>query len=250
MIGRSPFGLRLWRLLSGRRPTVDTSVESMAAELAREASVSSSELDAVIRGAEPSPALIRQLGPALGIHTADMFVIAGMPVPQDLASAWPTTPWNVGSIVKSAVQMDAEQRRRLHELIQSLPAQPPPQPAPQDAFPEAPGALLLGLLRNRNIRPYNAYILAALGGGPHVSDATIAGLGSGHVVITPQYVTAFAHLLGYSPDDMVALAGVGPAVMDAPVHPASREIAVLAWNARRLSSDQIAHVLKAAREMQ
>jgi hypothetical protein len=135
-------------------------------------------------------------------------------------------------------------------LVQSLPAQPHPQPTSADDFPEAPEGLLLRLLRNRNIRPHNAYILAAVGGGPYVSDATIAGLGSGHVVITPQYMTAFAHLLGYSADDMVALAGVGPAVKDAPVHPASHEMAVLAWKARRLTSDQIAHVLKAAREIE
>jgi hypothetical protein len=144
--------------------------------------------------------------------------------------------------------MDPQQRDRLHELVQSLPVQPRQQPAPADDFPEIPGALLLRLLRNRNIRPYNAYILAAVGGGPYVSDATIAGLGTGHIVITPQYVTAFAHLLGYSPEDMVALAGVGPAANDAPVHPASHEIAALAWNARRLTSDQIADVLKTAGE--
>lgn len=44
---------------------------------------------------------------------------------------------------------------------------------------ETPGELLLRLLRNRNIRPYNARILAAIGGGPYVSDATIHGLGTG-----------------------------------------------------------------------
>ena len=47
-------------------------------------------------------------------------------------------------------------------------------------------------------------------------------LGPGKVVITPQYVTAFAHLLGYPPGDMVALTGIGPVVEDARVHPAER----------------------------
>lgn len=54
-------------------------------------------------------------------------------------------------------------------------------------------------------------------------------------MITPQFVTAFAYLLGYSPGDMVALMGVGSVAEDAPVHPASQEIAVLAWTARRLN---------------
>jgi len=65
------------------------------------------------------------------------------------------------------------------------------------------------------------------------------------VVMTPQYVTAFAHLLGYSPEDMVALAGIGPVEKDLAVHPAHAEIAALAWNARGLSSDQIAYVVAA-----
>ena len=108
---------------------------------------------------------------------------------------------------------------------------------------------MLRLLRNRNIGPRNARILMEVGGGPYVSDATITMLGAGKTVITPRYVTAFAHLLGYTPGDMVALAGVGPEIEDAPTHPASSEIAALAWNARRLSNDQLRHVRKAAKEM-
>jgi hypothetical protein len=37
---------------------------------------------------------------------------------------------------------------------------------------------------------------------------------------------------------MVALTGIGPVVDDAQVHPASTEIA-MAWQARRLSSEQL-----------
>jgi hypothetical protein len=242
-------GIRLWRLLSRRRPTFGTSIEDMAAMLAREARVSSSEIDAVIKGAEPSPETVRQLGPALGIHTADMFVIAGLPVPDDLASAWPTSPLDVGKLVRDFLRMGLRQRIRLDELVRSLPVQPRTEPAPADDYPETPGALMVRLLRNRNIRPYSARLLWEFG-GPYVSDSTVAMLGPGRVVVTPQYVTAFAHLLGYAPEDMVALVGVGPVVKDARVHSASAEIAALAWNARRLTGDQLAYVLDAARRVQ
>ena len=83
-----------------------------------------------------------------------------------------------------------------------------------------------------------------------VSYSTVAGLGSGRVVITPQYVTAFAHLLGYQPRDIVALTGVGPIAEDAQKHPASTDIAALAWRARRLSSEQIGDILAAAQTIQ
>jgi hypothetical protein len=82
-----------------------------------------------------------------------------------------------------------------------------------------------------------------------VSYATMAMLGPGKVVMTPQYVTSFAYLLGYAPEDMAALVGIGPAIETAPVHPAHAEIAALAWNTRRLSSDQLRHVSEAARTM-
>ncbi|MFE9204272.1 XRE family transcriptional regulator [Micromonospora sp. NPDC007230] len=245
MVERSPFGVRLWRLLAYRRLLLETSIEDMAAALARDAGVPSLDLDAVIKGAEPSPELLRLLGPALGIRTADMFVIAGLPVPDELAPAGPTSPWDVREIIRTAVKMTPEQRRRLNESIRSLPVEHRTDPMPTDGYPEGPGALMLRLARNRNIRPWCAQILYEVGGGPYVSASTVAMLGPGKTVITPQYVTAFAHLLGYTPGDMVALAGVGPAVEDAQVHPACAEIAALAWDARRLTSDQIAHVVRA-----
>jgi len=87
-------------------------------------------------------------------------------------------------------------------------------------------------------------------GSPYVSDSTIVGLGPGRVVITPQYVTAFAHLLGYLPSEMVALTGIGPVFEDARVHPASADIAALAWRSRRLNSEQLSAVMEAAQSMQ
>ena len=250
MVERSPFGVRLWRLLECRRPTVVTKMEHMVASLAQQAGVSSSALDDLLEGAEPSPDMLLLLAPALGIHAADMFVIAGLRVPQDLASAWPTSPWDVGSLVEYAVRLPASRVGELDELIRSLPIHARTDPAPDDDYPEGPGALLLRLQRNRNIRPYRAIVLAAVGGGPYVSAATVAGLGPGHVVLTPQYVTAFAHVLGYAPEDVVALAGVGPVFADAHVHPASAELAALAWNARRLTSDQLSHVVHVAMRME
>ncbi|WP_329108694.1 hypothetical protein OG792_08590 [Micromonospora sp. NBC_01699] len=247
----SPFGVRLWRLLSQRRPNFAASIGQMQAVLARDAGVPGGELAAVIQdGAVPDPDLVRNLAPALGIHAADLFVIAGLPVPDDLASAWPTSPWDVGSIVRHVARMDADQRRQMEALVKSLPAQPRIGSAPGDDYPDSPGALLLRLLRNRNIRPHNARILKAIGDGPYVSDSTIFGLGPGTVVITPQYVTAFAHLLGYPPSEMVALTGIGPVVEDARVHPASAEIAALAWRSRRFDSEQLSAVVAAAQSIQ
>jgi hypothetical protein len=247
VIPKSAFGLRLWRLLSARCSSFEVSIEAMAGAMTRQAGMAYSDLEAVIGGAEPAPEIVRQLGPMLGIHDADMFVIAGLPVPVDLAAAWQTSPWDGRHIIRAALRLDAQQRAELDALMRSLPEERPTEFAPPDGYPDVPGALLLRLLRNRNMRPHNARLLAVVGGGPYVSDSTVAMLGTGRVVMTAQYVTAFAHLLGFAPQDMVALAGVGPVAADARAHPASAEIAALAWNARRFSSDQIKHVVETAK---
>jgi len=62
------------------------------------------------------------------------------------------------------------------------------------------------------------------------------------VVVTAQYVTAFARLLGYQPGDMVALTGVGLVVENAKVCPEHAKIAALAWQARRLSNEQLSRL--------
>ncbi|MDG4774189.1 hypothetical protein [Solwaraspora sp. WMMD792] len=49
-----------------------------------------------------------------------------------------------------------------------------------------------------------------------------------------------------APSDIVALTWVGPVVEDARVHPASAEIAALAWRARLLSSKQLSDMMVAA----
>ena len=68
-------GTRLYRLLSHRRPSFQTSIWHLTATLARDAGVAGSDLAAVINdGAEPNPELVRRLAPVLGFYTADMFV--------------------------------------------------------------------------------------------------------------------------------------------------------------------------------
>jgi hypothetical protein len=220
----------------------------MMATLADEADVPPAELRAVIEGAEPAPELLRRLGPALDIRTADMFVVAGLDVPLDLASAYPTT-LDVGWILGWTTEMDAHQVGRLDEFVRSLPVRPRTEPAPGDDYPDGPGAVLLRLLRNRNMNPNNAKNLLVIGGGPYVSAPTVALLGPGKTVLTPEYVTGFANLLGYPPDLMVAIAGVGPVFEKPGAHPACADIAALAWNARRLDDDQIRQAARVAREL-
>jgi FAD/FMN-containing dehydrogenase len=101
----------------------------------------------VLAGDDASPSQLRRFAPSLGWRAADLFVAAGLDVPDDLAAAAGTTPWEVGSVVKSAASLPSEQRRRLHEFVRSLPtrlAVQPPAAWATATYPLGPGALLLG----------------------------------------------------------------------------------------------------------
>ncbi|WP_433202698.1 hypothetical protein ACQP00_32815 [Dactylosporangium sp. CS-047395] len=53
--------------------------------LARAAGVAETAITSLSDGAEPDPSLLRRLAPLLDLHRSDLFVIAGQPVPDDLA---------------------------------------------------------------------------------------------------------------------------------------------------------------------
>ncbi len=128
----------------------------------------------------------------------------------------------------------------LHRLASEIVrSRPDIAPEPVDeTWPEGPGGLLVRLLANRNIHPWNARLLLEVGDGPYVSNSTIVLLGRGRATITPQYVTAFAHLPGLPAADLAVLTGVEPAERSRP-HPHRAELAEVAWDARRLTEDQL-----------
>ncbi|GIJ46051.1 hypothetical protein Val02_29370 [Virgisporangium aliadipatigenens] len=106
--------------------------------------------------------------------------------------------------------------------------------------------MLLRLLANRNIKPGCPDVLMAIGDGPYVAASTIYHLGTGRTVLTRQYVTAFAYVLGIPPGDLAAIVGVGPPDERARAHPDHAALARLAWDARWLDNTQLSQVMKAA----
>ncbi|MBB4958311.1 hypothetical protein [Micromonospora polyrhachis] len=208
------------------------------------------ELDAVLSGGVASSSLVRRLAPTLGMHTADLFVVAGLDLPQDLVAASGTGPWHVGTVLEMAAKSAQQSLRQLHEFVRSLPEHPPvwPPAPPHHSYPLGPGEIMLRLLLNRNIRPYSPKVLYLIGDGPVVSYSTMAMLGPGRTRLTPQYVTAFATVLGIPDDDLAAVAGVAAAT-DPRLHRNHVELARLAWDARRLTSEQLSEVLDLARRL-
>lgn len=221
------------------------------AVLARSARVAESELSATLRGAVPSPALLRRLAPALGLHTADLFAIAGLIMPLDLVPTDPAArPW-VPNLMWFARELTPEARDRVHQYASALPqlARRPADrlAAVQDRHSSGPGALLMRMTRNRNLdwtRTAKVFLLLT---GRYWSPATYGSVAFGLAALPPDLILDFATVLGIAADDLAALTGVsltGPA--SAP-DPATAGLAELIWDVRRLTDDQVRAVILRAR---
>ncbi|MBV2153361.1 hypothetical protein [Kitasatospora sp. SUK 42] len=244
MTGPFECGAMLVRLLDHRGLGVP--------ELADRAGVMAPDLRAVLAGASPDAELLRWLATALGLHAVDLFVLAGVPVPDDLL------PWDAAAarwasdIVQDGVHLPAAGRQVLLEVIRSLPREerdPDPEPAQVRPLSDGPGGRVIGMTRCRNLRlPGLAQALAVV--TPSCLAASTYGrIGDGGKDLTPRLVMDFAALLGIDALDLSALTGVALPEPPPPAAPEAVDAAALLWEARRLSAAQAKLVAELARAM-
>ncbi|GIM89768.1 XRE family transcriptional regulator [Paractinoplanes toevensis] len=211
-----------------------------AAALAGRAATGEHEIRAVLDGGEPEPVLLRRLAPALGLHRSDLFLIADLPVPDDLSLVDPAARGRVDWLAWSLTYLPGAVAE-LHEFVGSLPpaSRPPaaPPPRPLEQYPPGAGGLVLRLLHNRNLGWSGiAKYLFGAGGGPMLSASTIGMIGRGPKTLTPELLGGFAAVLDLTAGDLAALTDVEPALPAAPTRPG---VAALLWDARRLTAAQV-----------
>ncbi|MEV8104381.1 hypothetical protein [Streptomyces sp. NPDC088135] len=90
-------------------------------ELAGRAGLNEDEVRAVLAGDGPGDELLRRLAPALGFHAVDLFILAGLAVPDDMAPLDAAAAVWMKNTVVDAVRLPAAGRRELLQVIRSLP---------------------------------------------------------------------------------------------------------------------------------
>ncbi|MGX4735209.1 hypothetical protein [Kitasatospora griseola] len=238
------FGAGLRRLLDRRALDVPA--------LADRAGLSTSDLRALLAGASPDAGLLRPLAGALGLHAVDLFVLAGVSVPDELTACDPAAGRSASYIVQDGVHLPAAERHQLLQHIRSLPQQDRPadtRPPQLGADSDSPGGRVIRMFRHRNLSlPGLAHVLAVL--TPSYLAATTYGLiGRGEVELTPRLVLDFAALLGIDAQDLSALTGVALPEPPPAAAPEAVDAAALLWEARRLSAAQARQVAESARAM-
>jgi hypothetical protein len=202
----------------------------------------------VIDGEPSEPMVLRRLAPVLGLHTADLFVMAGMEVPDDLAPRDEKAGALLDELVRYAVELPPERRSGVLQYARSLPrsqrTSPPAEPPVYEQYAPSAGAVLVRLLHNRNLHATaSVKILCQLAKVGPLSAATMGGIGHGRVELTPQLVAGFATLLAIPGADLAALTGIEPAHGGPPLDPAAPEVAQLIWEVRSLTADQVGQVI-------
>jgi hypothetical protein len=241
------FGVLLARLCSHRGLDVRVLPEL--------AGIPERDIQAVLDGADPSPVLLRRLAAALGLHAADLFVIAEALVPEELSPLDSAVGWEVHNVVAEAVRLSPELRKQLLELARSLPQQPRAKPAPApknyEQYPPGFGAVLVGMLANRNLDWMSS--VRVLGwltrGSLYWSSATVGMVGRGDKEMTPELLADFAAVLGIPVEDLAVLGGIELPAGGLPTHEAPADMAALIWEVRRLTANQVRQVLEEAKSM-
>ncbi|WCD91016.1 hypothetical protein KPP03845_107445 [Streptomyces xanthophaeus] len=223
-------------------------------DLSERAGVTGSELRAVLGGAVPRPPLLQRLAPALDLHTADLFVIAGTAVPDELAPFDTKAGNQIPSLAGYAMALPPDHVQQLRRLAQSLPRHNRIQPSPpllaHEQYQPSHGAVLMGMLGNRNLNwTASAKTLYHLT-GRLLAAATIGAIGHGRKEVTPDLLADFATLLGVPAHDLAALTGIEPLDQTPPQNPAAANVAELIWDIRHLTADQVQHISDKAKNLQ
>jgi hypothetical protein len=221
-------------------------------ELADRAGLTAHAVRAVLAGESPDERLLRQLAPALGFHAVDLFILAELAVPDDVAPLDATAANWVARTVTDAVRLPAARRRELLQLIRSLPQEERRSsftPKPLMPLAGGPGAWVISMLQYRNLNWMGMAKTLAFATPTYLSAATYGVIGSGRKELTPRLVTDFAALLGIDARELAALSGVFLREMPPSPSPEAVDAAALPREARQLSADQARHVAELARSL-
>lgn len=237
----SSFGTRLARLLQHK----GTDVDAMS-------SYGGLDLKPVIEGLEPSTLLLERLAPVLGLHVQDVFVLAGVALPEELAALDPAAGTPAIDIAFATMSLTVERIREFERLVKSLPQEERRKPAsPSKRYGPGTGSFLLGMLDNRNLaRHHTAKALyLGSGGGLYLSEEAVRHALVRDRPLTPDQFAGFARVLGIPMADLAILTG-----FDQPLGNVSEESTLimaveLLWELCRLSAEQARHVADIARSM-
>ncbi|MGY1498621.1 hypothetical protein ACW4TU_18820 [Streptomyces sp. QTS52] len=202
---------------------------------------------------KPGPDLLNTVADALSLHRPDVFLIAGVAVPDEALPQDDQAGGELPRLVRSALQLPASGTKQLCDYARALPQEPRTQPhrVPHlyQQYPPGFGGLLVRLLALRNLNWIKSAQVLSLMSGVHLSASTIGAVGRGKKDLDSDLLAALAVVLGVPAPVLSSLTNLP--VKESSPQPSAQtaEVAELLWLVRRLTADQVRQLREMAEGM-
>ncbi|MGW3073004.1 hypothetical protein [Kitasatospora sp. NPDC001132] len=221
-------------------------VQISETDLSRDNEFPKGELPPIQTGEPPTEEFLSRLAERVGMQSHDLFLIAGLAIPDDALHFDEEASRELPQLVKRALTLPASDRQRLRDCARSLAEMSqtltPRKKRSVAQYPPGFGSLLVQMLALRNLGWSSAAKVMYLMSGVYLSAATIGAVGRGVKELDPELLDGFAVVIGVPVTVLASLAGMHQM-------PASRrnpqeviETATLLWDVRHLTAEQVRQV--------
>ncbi|MDT0429091.1 hypothetical protein [Streptomyces salyersiae] len=200
----------------------------------------------------PKEGFLNGLADQLGLRIHDLFLIGGLPVPEE-ALDFDERPGNgVRILVEHVLPLDGSGRQRVMDHARTLASGPrrlriaerTPRPEASPGY----GSLLKDMLALRNLNESAAAKVMCLVSGVCKSASTIALVRNGRKELDAELLDGFAAVLGVPVTVLTTLTGVRRSENSRELTPQVVDVAALIWEIRHLSHEQVRGLADLAEE--
>ncbi|MFI0417196.1 hypothetical protein [Spongiactinospora sp. 9N601] len=202
----------------------------------------------------PGDVFLPRLAERLALQTYDLFLVAGVPVPDHALLFDESARLHIGRLMECALRLSTAGRGRLREHVRSLPthmdAPASRKERPWESYPPGYGSLLIRMLELRNMNWTLAVKARYLTyGGMALSASTIGAVARGVRRPDIDTINGFAAILGVPASVITCLIGMPDTVASYRPSEEIVELARLLWEVRQLTERQMGQVSALAQEL-
>ncbi|MFF3610068.1 hypothetical protein [Streptomyces sp. NPDC002463] len=198
-------------------------------------------------------AYICRLADGVGMRKYDLFLVAGLTVPDSALAFDKASQRELPQLVRLALSLSTSSRRQLRDFVQSvndLPMDSHSRDVPAfESYPPGFGSLLVRMLGLRNLGWSSAAKVMYLMSGVHLSAATIGAVGRGAKELDAEILSGFSAVLGIPIETLSVMTGVQRAVERCKTSERNADVAALLWDIRHFAAGQVQEAVRRANEL-
>ncbi|MFE5326061.1 hypothetical protein ACFRCG_06635 [Embleya sp. NPDC056575] len=191
----------------------------------------------------PTEEYLERLAERLGLHRHDLFLVAGVALPEEAWFFDDGAGGVLSQLVQRALSPSEADRRRLRDDARSMPvlwqALARRKPQPYEEYPPGFGGLLVEMFALRNLDWASGAEVMYSMSGVYRAASTIGRVGRGERQPDADLLDGFAAVLGVPVGVLVSLTGVHHPDPQRPIPAKVVDTAALLWDVRHLTVGQV-----------